>query len=143
MPAPITLTVTKGTLQGKQFRFDEPTICLVGRAPDCDVRFPSDIGHLNISRHHCLLTVEPPLVTVRDCGSRNGTFVNGTKIGQRSWFQHAEDALPDELGEYPLLPGDELRVGDVVLRVGGAAFEPGAADLSHEEADAEGAVCVA
>ncbi|KYC36281.1 hypothetical protein WA1_52005 [Scytonema hofmannii PCC 7110] len=35
------------------------------------------------SRYHCLLDINPPDIRVRDFGSRNGTYVNGKKIGQR------------------------------------------------------------
>ena len=34
MPARITLTVTRGKLQGQSFVFDERTTCIVGRAED-------------------------------------------------------------------------------------------------------------
>ena len=34
-------------------------------------------------RRHCLLDINPPDIRVRDFGSLNGTYVNGTMIGQR------------------------------------------------------------
>ncbi|MBV9125107.1 MAG: FHA domain-containing protein, partial [Planctomycetes bacterium] len=83
MPAKVILQVTKGKLQGQEFVFDERTTCILGRADDCNPRLPNDIHHAAISRHHCLLDINPPDIRVRDFGSRNGTFVNGSKIGQR------------------------------------------------------------
>jgi len=34
-----------------------------------------------------LLDINPPDIRVRDFGSKNGTFVNGEKIGQREAYQ--------------------------------------------------------
>ena len=48
----------------------------IGRAEDCQLRPNTDL----ISRHHCVITVEDGFVTVRDFGSRNGTFVNDERI---------------------------------------------------------------
>jgi pSer/pThr/pTyr-binding forkhead associated (FHA) protein len=90
-----------------------------------------------ISRHHCALIVEGSTVAVRDFGSKNGTYVNGQRIG----------------GETVLTPGDQLSIGplrfEVVIehQVGGkkkpkvkdvqeaalrtAATEPGFDDVSQ------------
>ncbi len=45
----------------------------VGRSSDCDIR----LGHSSVSRSHASITVDGGHVTVRDLGSRNGTFVGG------------------------------------------------------------------
>ncbi|MBN2291666.1 MAG: FHA domain-containing protein [Pirellulales bacterium] len=63
----------------------------IGRAEDCQLRPNTDL----ISRHHCAITVEDGFVTVRDFGSRNGTFVNDERIR----------------GEEELNNGDTLSVG--------------------------------
>ncbi len=63
----------------------------IGRAEDCQLRPNTDI----VSRHHCAITVEDGFVTVRDFGSRNGTFVNGKRIR----------------GEEELNNGDSLSIG--------------------------------
>jgi pSer/pThr/pTyr-binding forkhead associated (FHA) protein len=131
MSTTITLAVTAGKMKGSEYRFNRPGRSVIGRAPDCYPQLPSDLEHMTVSRRHCLLDIDPPRVRVRDVGSRNGTYVNGEKIGQR----RAE--WPDEVAgpifpERELADGDEIRVGDTVFRVGipaddGAAVPPGKA----------------
>lgn len=113
----IKLTVLDGRLKGKEYVFDGQTRCLVGRAEDCDVRLPLDLEHANISRHHCLLEIDPPAVFIRDLGSRNGTFINGAKIGQREPQQEAENADPGAFPAHELRNGDTVRVGHTVFQV--------------------------
>src|SRR5262245_19562407 len=83
----ITLTITQGFLTEKEHVLTGPTRCLIGRGDDCDLRLPPSYGHADVSRHHCLIEIEPETVRIRDLGSRNGTFVNGEKIGQRASLQ--------------------------------------------------------
>jgi len=68
----------------------------VGRDPDCD--FP--IGHPTVSANHCELEVSNDGVLLRDCGSTNGTFLNG-----------------DPVKEARLMPGQTVNLGDVELFV--------------------------
>jgi len=117
MPGKIKLTIWEGIGTEKELVFPKPTRSIVGRADDCDIQFPMDAGHLDISRHHCMFEFDPPTVKVRDLGSRNGTFVNGNKIGDR----FSQD-LPPEAGweEFPareLHEGDEVKIGHTVIRV--------------------------
>jgi len=65
------------TLKNREFVFDEPAECIIGRAADCDIQIPTDNEHVDVSRHHCVLEIHPPHVQVRDLGSLNGTLVNG------------------------------------------------------------------
>ena len=69
----------------------------IGRSEECHLRPASD----KISRHHCALLIENALVSVRDFGSRNGTFVNGERV----------------TGECQLQSGDLLRVGPLTFEV--------------------------
>jgi pSer/pThr/pTyr-binding forkhead associated (FHA) protein len=118
MAAKITLTVEQDPFLEPEFIFTKPTRCVIGRADDCAIRVPTDIGHVDISRHHCLLDINPPGVRIRDLGSRNGTFVNGEKIGQRPARPLPETTDLNLPGERVLGEGDEIRVGHVVFRVG-------------------------
>ncbi len=118
MATKITLTVEKDPFLDRKFVFTKPTRCIIGRADDCAIRVPTDVAHVDISRHHCLLEINPPGVRVRDLGSRNGTFVNGEKIGQRRERQLPDATELDLSGERVLGEGDEIRVGHVVFRVG-------------------------
>jgi serine/threonine-protein kinase len=117
MPARVTLTVIQGKLTGKTFVFEERTSCIIGRAEDCDPRIPEDEHHRTISRHHCLLDINPPDIRVRDFGSRNGTYVNNAKIGQRAKDQTPEKAAQGSFPEHDLKEGDEIKLGETVLCV--------------------------
>jgi hypothetical protein len=118
MPATVTLMVTQGDLKGQEFMFDERTTCIIGRSGECYPRLPNDDAHKTISRHHCLLDINPPDVRVQDFGSLNGTYVNGKKIGQRVEGQTREEAAKTAFPEYDLKEGDEVKLGDTVFRVG-------------------------
>ncbi|MDE3066219.1 MAG: FHA domain-containing protein [Verrucomicrobiota bacterium] len=82
-----------------------PGVISLGR--NAENNFP--IEHDSVSGAHCLLTVTDSGVLIKDMGSTNGTFVN--------------DAPADEA---VLLPGQTLRLGDVLLRLESDA-EPTAA----------------
>lgn len=72
---------------------------LIGRAEGAQLRLEAD----GVSRHHAKIVDHGDgLVNVLDLGSTNGTYLNGRRV----------DAAV-------LREGDELRVGQVVLRVGG------------------------
>jgi hypothetical protein len=63
---------------------------VVGRDPACDVSH----DHSLLSRRHAEFVAAGDLVVVRDLGSRNGVFVNGTKTAEHS-----------------LQPGDVVQIG--------------------------------
>jgi pSer/pThr/pTyr-binding forkhead associated (FHA) protein len=117
--------IPHGNLQGKEYVFEAPTRCIIGRADDCDIRLPGDYWHSDISRHHCVLEIDPPAIRVRDLGSRNGTYVNGQKIGQRPPQQTAEAADSRMFADRELKEGDEVQVGREVFRIGIAACSEG------------------
>jgi hypothetical protein len=118
MPARVTLSVMTGKLHGQSYHYSERTTCILGRAPDCTLALPDDKDHKAISRHHCLLDINPPDIRVRDFGSLNGTYVNGKKIGQRSQGQTPEEGAKITFPEFDLKDGDEIELGDTLLRVG-------------------------
>jgi len=49
---------------------------LIGRGPDTTIMIPS----MKVSRHHAKITVEHDVASLEDLGSKNGTYLNGTKI---------------------------------------------------------------
>lgn len=81
-----------GTLAQNDIRLALPARALVGRAPGCDLV----IGHGSISREHAALWWADGAWRVRDLGSRNGTTVDGRRIG--------DDPVS-------LAPGAELQFG--------------------------------
>ena len=60
----------------RQFRFLRGKL-LIGRAEDCDLRPDSQF----VSAHHCVFLLDDYTLRIRDLGSKNGTFVNGHRIG--------------------------------------------------------------
>jgi serine/threonine protein kinase len=92
----VTLTVHTGA-GTEELVFTERAAVTVGRAEDCGIRLDAP----QVSRRHCVLEIDPPRIRVRDLRSRNGTRVNGSAVT-----------------EWDLASGDEVRVADVVIRVG-------------------------
>lgn len=70
--------VLRATSTNQQFDI-RALVVKLGRSPDCDVQIPADQGP-SVSRHHAQIAIESGGVTVRDTGSRNGTFVNGKRL---------------------------------------------------------------
>lgn len=92
------LTVITGGAAGKQFKVYKGT-AVIGRAPNVELRVEDD----GISRTHARIRAETGRAWVEDMGSRNGTFVNGTKV-----------TAPTELRD-----GDKIQVGrGTVIRFG-------------------------
>jgi pSer/pThr/pTyr-binding forkhead associated (FHA) protein len=113
----VRLTVVRGIRPGAEYVFDDHTVCTVGRSEDCSLQMPNDLIHMDVSRHHCVLDIDPPHARVRDLGSRNGTYVNGVLIGQRPRGSAPEKAATTDQPEHQLHAGDELQIGATVLRV--------------------------
>jgi hypothetical protein len=72
------------------------TVAILGRDPSCDLV----INDVKCSRRHAVMEAGPDGLAVRDSGSANGVFVNGRKTDRS-----------------PLKEGDEVKLGDVFLRV--------------------------
>jgi len=72
------LKVVGGPFPGKSIRVPLGKL-LIGRAEDCDLR----LGGEFVSSHHCVLLLDIYTLRIRDLGSKNGTFVNGRRIGTR------------------------------------------------------------
>jgi len=133
----VKVTIKDQVLPIKEFVFGDRTICTVGRAQDCFLQLPGDLLHSGISRHHCMLDIDPPMVRVRDLGSRNGTFVNGKKIGQRTPGTIPEEAALEDLPEYAVHTGDTIQLGETFLEVTVCAPEDPAGRGDVEEHDAQ------
>jgi predicted component of type VI protein secretion system len=71
---------------------------LIGREEDCQLRPESEF----VSRHHCVLLLDDYTLRIRDLGSKNGTFVNGRRIGN---------------GETILLHDDTISIGEMIGQI--------------------------
>jgi predicted component of type VI protein secretion system len=92
----VKLIMASGKGTGQEVPVTGPRF-FIGRAEDCQLRPRSDL----ISRHHCVILIEPGFVVVRDFGSKNGTFVNGERV----------------VSEAELRSGDILKVGPLEFQV--------------------------
>lgn len=86
----VRIKILQGSNAGKEIKLPVPK-CVIGRGDDCHLRPQSDA----VSRRHCVIITNESEVVVRDLNSRNGTFVNGERVGE----------------EAVLLTGDKLQVG--------------------------------
>jgi pSer/pThr/pTyr-binding forkhead associated (FHA) protein len=86
----LSLVVAQGVHTGKVIPVTS-TEFVIGRDPQCQLRPASPA----VSKQHCGIAVRDGKVFVRDCGSTNGTFLNGEQIA----------------GEREANSGDRLRVG--------------------------------
>ena len=80
----------------------EKAIVLIGRQADCDVSLTHS---RKVSRKHCCVAQVNEAFLVRDLGSTNGVFVNGSRVRKESG----------------LTLGDELTIGDVRFRLSAEA----------------------
>jgi two-component system cell cycle response regulator len=71
------LVVLSGPRVGAVFRLDRPSTVL-GRSGQADVNIDDD----GVSRNHIRILRNDDAIICEDMGSRNGTFVNGTKLTQ-------------------------------------------------------------
>lgn len=92
----VSLKVIGGKNDGKLIKISVPEF-VIGRGETAHLRPQSDL----ISRAHCAVVVQDGKVLIRDMGSRNGTFVNETKLE----------------GEVVAKVGDQLRVGRLIFEV--------------------------
>jgi pSer/pThr/pTyr-binding forkhead associated (FHA) protein len=114
MPATVQLRITEGIAKGKVFTFAAHDTFFLGRHPDCQMHLPDDTC---VSRHHFILEACPPQACVRDLGSRNGTYVNGRKVGGRKEGESPEEGARRAYPEVTLKQGDRIQVGDTALEV--------------------------
>ncbi len=103
------LHVLTGKHKGKRVKLANGE-SIIGRDEGAQIRLVTS----EISRQHCLLIPNENGVLVRDLGSRNGTFINGSPI--------VEETL--------LKPGDTLSVGPM-------SFELEGGDSSSKSSDSK------
>ena len=95
---PVFLYVERGPGAGQLLPIKQGTLVL-GRSSTSDLR----LQHPSISRRHAQLTRRGEHLTLKDLGSQNGTYVNRTRVTT----------------ELELLAGDEISLGNALLRIRG------------------------
>ncbi|HEU4730963.1 MAG TPA: sigma 54-interacting transcriptional regulator [Kofleriaceae bacterium] len=97
-----SLTILHSPVRGLvSRRFDLGARLCIGRVERAGIDVAIDDAKL--SRDHAMITRAGVIVEIRDQDSRNGTFVNGTRVSAGM-----------------LQPGDIVRVGDTLLELGDA-----------------------
>lgn len=118
MPGKITFTVVEGKMQGQLFVFDQHDTFLFGRMDDCHILLKDD---QQVSRHHCILEINPqanpPVISIRDLGSKNGTHINGVKYGGREKGETPEEGAKRSYPQVDLRNGDTVKVGQTKILV--------------------------
>jgi len=92
----LSLVVVRGPDRGRAFPLPEREPQLVGRSTEA-----LDLSDPAVSRRHAELTPDAGAWTLRDLGSRHGTFVNGVRIS----------------GPVGVRVGDRIRCGDTEMLV--------------------------
>lgn len=105
-----SVTLRFGGQEMGRYRLDKPAM-VVGRDTSCDI----SIDNLGISRTHCQFIKRGPTYIIQDMNSQNGTYVNGTRIG-----------------EHYLNDGDEILVAKYTM-----VFQNEAQAAQQPSADAE------
>lgn len=90
-----SLTIISGDKVGKHFVLTHRTLS-IGREPSRDIQLCDP----KVSRKHALLRCNGETYMITPCKALNGVAINGELIE----------------GEYALKPGDEIAMGDTVLR---------------------------
>jgi predicted component of type VI protein secretion system len=113
----LSLVVAQGVHTGKVIPITTPEF-VIGRDPQCQLRPASPA----VSKQHCAVAIRDGKVFVRDCGSTNGTFVNGEQVA----------------ADREVKSGDRLRVGplefDVKIEAGVPAAKPAPAPAQAKPA---------
>ncbi|QRN94308.1 FHA domain-containing protein [Archangium violaceum] len=101
--APAFLYVERGPGAGQLIPVKQGVLVL-GRASTSDLR----LQHPSISRRHAQLTRRGDALSLKDLGSQNGTYVNRDRL----------------TAEVELHPGDEIALGNALLRLRGPGPTP-------------------
>lgn len=128
----VILRAMNGQHKGKEFVLENEADYTLGRARDCS--FVVDDPLYLVSRRHCRIEVHAPFVRIQDLGSRNGTLLNGTRIGPCAKRRLIAEVPHEEHEEHSLEDGDTLAIAGYEFRV---AFEPKPLRTASELPDQE------
>ncbi len=87
-----SFVAVKGRVETQSFSLDEGQFVVIGRGDEADIQ----VMEHGLSRRHCVLGRADGSFFIEDCDSRNGSWVNGTRISRAH-----------------LSPGDTIRLGGV------------------------------
>lgn len=108
----VRLFVMNEKANARELRLGPET--LIGRSRDCHLRIASN----QVSRKHCLITIDGREVLVRDLGSANGTLLDGIEIPAKV--------------DVPAAPGSLLVIGPMRFEI---KFEPASHHKRHRNSN--------
>jgi len=114
MSSKVILQISSADGTTRTSEFTEHDTFLLGRMEDCHLCVPGDP---QVSRHHFLLEACPPMASLRDLGSLNGTHVNGKKCGGREKGESPEQGALRQYPSIDLKHGDRITVGQSTIEV--------------------------
>jgi len=85
---------------GTKYSIEENIDLVIGRGSDCNILVPRDADP-KMSRHHCKVKINLPMVTITDLESTNGSFLDNLRVTK----------------EMPVTSGSVMRVGDTCMKV--------------------------
>ncbi|MFC1582013.1 FHA domain-containing protein [Planctomycetota bacterium] len=84
------------TVDGKEYQLAD-SVTIIGRGDMADIQ----IENGKLSRTHVRFMIEGDILSLEDLGSKNGTFINGRKITEKT----------------PFTKGDQIKLGDLAVKV--------------------------
>jgi adenylate cyclase len=96
-------------------------VTLIGRLPSCDLVLHDP----SVSRQHATLRVIEADCRLQDAGSRFGTFLDGTAVGE----------------DVPVRPGATIRLGEIALVLEQHVPEHALLSEQHQIAEGPGTIC--
>jgi len=121
-----SLVAASGPLAGSRFVVQGDSV--IGRSPSCEI----PIDDSKASRRHCRLTVQSGKLSISDLGSRNGTLVNGERVGPARTLESGDRVvvgstvfvvdppLAAEVAQGPYTQPDETFAAEDLLPFAGA-----------------------
>ena len=108
----VTLTIVEGPHRGQVYVSDDRPVITIGRSPECTLCLSGPPEDMLISRRHCLIGVYADHVEIRDLESRNGTYLNGQRLGFPTKGERST------IFRRPLKDGDQIALGTTLMQVG-------------------------
>jgi phosphoserine phosphatase RsbU/P len=94
-PPPAEITVMTPMVPPIRHSLNKPVPVTLGRASECTI----PIKDRYLSRRHAEIVPGEGAWVLKDCGSANGTYLNGTRVDR----------------DHPLKPGDRIKLGDTEI----------------------------
>lgn len=139
----IQLSVTHGPHKGRIFEFEGHDTFLVGRGTKAHFRLPNEDRYF--SRVHFMVEVNPPNCRLLDLNSRNGTYVNASKVQtidlqDGDVIKGGKTKMRVDIEQKAPLPNEKSDVSSQVRSILPTDFSSSSSDVTKNERTACGVV---